>query len=284
MEKLKIIVCSHKESCYIRKAPPYYPLQVGKALHPELDLGFEADNNGDNISERNASWSELTALYWGWKNMTDAEYMGLCHYRRYLDIEMNASNIDDIMAGYDILVAENSVEWEYGINNRGLQLATSQEDFFIFLDTLLEIHPECKKEIIDYFYNSNRFVPFTIFVAKKDVYDDFCEFIFPVLFEVEKRILPRKYTRQKRVMGYFGEWLLGTYILCKHLKIKEIPWVMCGDDNHTVPHRLSTLRSWYRTLRMWNRKRKWVPITEVIVPSDVLNGLKSDGIKLHVLK
>ena len=61
--------------------PAYLPLHVGTALHPDVLPGIQGDDEGDNISRLNASYSELTALYWMWKNC-DADYKGLVHYRR----------------------------------------------------------------------------------------------------------------------------------------------------------------------------------------------------------
>ena len=42
------------------------------------------DNSGQNISDKNACYCEITALYWAWKNL-DARYLGLVHYRRYFE-------------------------------------------------------------------------------------------------------------------------------------------------------------------------------------------------------
>ena len=84
--RIKILVACHKADPNIRQDDIYMPIQVGKALHPELDLGFQCDNTGDNISEKNGSYCELTALYWAWKNLKDVDYIGLCHYRRYFDL------------------------------------------------------------------------------------------------------------------------------------------------------------------------------------------------------
>ena len=53
--RIKILVACHKADPNIRHDDIYMPIQVGKALHPELDLGFQCDNTGDNISEKNGS-------------------------------------------------------------------------------------------------------------------------------------------------------------------------------------------------------------------------------------
>lgn len=47
-----------------------------------LDLGYQKDNEGDNISAKNPYYCELTGIYYAWKNIP-AEYLGLVHYRRY---------------------------------------------------------------------------------------------------------------------------------------------------------------------------------------------------------
>ena len=49
--------------------PMYIPVQVGSALNPPLP--YIGDDTGDNISERNPYFCELTGLYWAWKNLDD---------------------------------------------------------------------------------------------------------------------------------------------------------------------------------------------------------------------
>ena len=86
----------------------YIPLQVGAALHNSL--GYHSDNTGDNISERNPYYSELTGLYWLYKNDSDCDITGLCHYRRYFINERNEvllkEDIEHILNEYDIIVSE----------------------------------------------------------------------------------------------------------------------------------------------------------------------------------
>ena len=58
----------------------YLPVQMGHAIHPAI--GYIGDDTGENISERNANFCELTGLYWAAHNI-DSDYIGIVHYRRY---------------------------------------------------------------------------------------------------------------------------------------------------------------------------------------------------------
>lgn len=285
MDKIKVLVCAHKQDSNTRNGGIYQAIQVGKALHPELDMGYLNDNVGDNISEKNPYWSEFTALYWGWKNLKDVEYAGLCHYRRYFGIDITEDNIDKLMEGYDMITINQTFKM-YSKNSRPEKLMkmTSYEDYYLYMDSLLSIYPQYKQKIIDYFYNSRLSVPFTMFIAKKELYDEFCAFIFPILFDLEKRIKPHGYTRQKRAMGYFGEFSLGLFILCKGLKIREVPLDMCGVIRKGTKRLslFSAYQFWVR--RLWDIMTFVVKSpTDIIVPEEVKAGFKQDGIQLKAL-
>ena len=83
MEKeIKILVCAHREAAL----PPhkyFYPIQVGAAL-TNTRFYHAQDNTGDNISDKNPHFCELTAHYWAWKNIR-CDIIGLNHYRRFFD-------------------------------------------------------------------------------------------------------------------------------------------------------------------------------------------------------
>jgi hypothetical protein len=81
---IKILVAHHKQGQIIEN-DVYFPIQVGKELS-SFDLGIQGDNIGDNISCLNPIYCEMTAAYWGWKNI-QADYVGLCHYRRYFTFD-----------------------------------------------------------------------------------------------------------------------------------------------------------------------------------------------------
>lgn len=82
-----ILVCAHKLDKCIRNDGVYSAIQVGADLHPDVDFGFLKDNTGENVSKRNPQWSELTALYWGWKNLKNIEYVGLCYFQSKSDFQ-----------------------------------------------------------------------------------------------------------------------------------------------------------------------------------------------------
>ena len=82
--KVQIFAMTHK-AFVPPQDPMYVPLQVGRACHEPL--GYAADHTGDSISALNAYYSELTGVYWLWKNYRDTDAVGICHYRRYFIAE-----------------------------------------------------------------------------------------------------------------------------------------------------------------------------------------------------
>ena len=93
---IKILIAAHKQ-CKLPSDTIYLPVQVGKALHPDLTLtGYQPDNEGENISNKNPYLCELTAIYWAWKNMK-ADYVGLVHYRRHLCLKRKNSSWNSIL-------------------------------------------------------------------------------------------------------------------------------------------------------------------------------------------
>ena len=282
-KRLKVLVICHKMDDNTRTQSPYFPIQVGAELHPELDLGFQKDNVGDNISSRNANWCELTGIYWGWKNIKDVDYIGVCHYRRYFDIKMDVDSISHYLNKCDIIVADGGKMVDRSSRARNLMWMTSQEDTYLFIDTLLSMYPKFKDSIYKYFYDSRFSYPFTMFITRKELYDDYCNFIFPVLFTVEKKLKNHDYTRLKRTIGYFGEWSLGLYVLCMKKKACPVPVVQLG----VIGGNCSKLKQYVKCLR-----NKFLSLAisslnpippKIIVPEAVKVGLKADGIELEVL-
>ena len=280
MQKLKIIVCTHKADSRIRNYAPYVPVHAGKALHPKMDLGFIGDDTGDNISEKNPLYSEWSVIYWAWKNYNDAEYIGFNHYRRYFKINITKDNVETIMGKAD-LIAMKRINKSRCFRIDDLSRMTSQEDTYLFFDSVLSIHPDCKEALLRYIYNSTEYFFYSMFIMKRELFDEYCNFIFPVLFDLEKRIKPHGYSRQQRALGYFGETSLGLFIYYKNLKVKEVE--ISGTDELTD----SKAKIIFRNFRNWINRLLEAPIsipTDIIVPEFIKIGLKNDNIELRKLK
>lgn len=280
MEKLKIFVCAHKADSRIRNNVPYVPIHGGKAVHPDLDLGFGGDNTGDNISEKNPMYSEWSVIYWMWKNCKDAEYIGLNHYRRYFELDITSDNVDKVLAGVDLVAVWNKNSSKCSLL-QGLANVTSWEDAYLFADSILSVHPDSKEALLKYLYNSTDSFPYSMFIMRRELFDDYCNFMFPVLFDLERRIKPHGYSRQQRALGYFGEFSLGLFVLYKNLKVKNGGLVSFDKPKEGKMRRVL---KFFRNVFFYWIPEMLVPVPKNIsVPESIKVGLKNDGITLKSL-
>lgn len=83
-KKVRIFVAMHKD--FITPAAEIFEtVQCGCDYNKRI-VCDHFDNCGENISNKNKNYCELTALYAVWKNgkTDDCDFVGLMHYRRYL--------------------------------------------------------------------------------------------------------------------------------------------------------------------------------------------------------
>ena len=74
------------------------------------------------------------------------------------------------------------------------------------------MYPECEKvfsKILKqkYFYNYN------IILARKEVLEEYCRWLFPLLERVEELSIPKGLDRSDRYIGYIGETLETLYFM-----------------------------------------------------------------------
>lgn len=211
----------------------YIPLHVGRAL--SFDLGYLADNTGDNISNRNASFSELTGVYWVWKNESLADYVGICHYRRYLINKsgkiFSESELIDILQEYDLITSKR-LQYDYTYYE-GYAQAHNINDLIKTGEVIQELYPE-------YYEHFNRLVHAkesyfgNIMVASKSLFDAYAKWLFTILLEVEKRIDISSYDDyHKRVFGFISEFLLLVWVEANQLKPYECMVGMSAEKTET---------------------------------------------------
>ncbi|MDR2496367.1 MAG: DUF4422 domain-containing protein [Tannerellaceae bacterium] len=250
MPQVKILVCSHKED-FVRSDDMHMPVQGGKAI-AKVDLGIQGDNTGENISEKNPYYSEMTVLYWAWKNLKDVDYIGLCHYRRYFKFSslpfrsiMIASvdqfqrmknttfNLSKHLGKYDIILAKPFI-YPYSLDVN-FSIEHYSDDYRLLKKVVLGLFPDYYPSFIHVMEENNKFYGCNMFIAKWDILDNYCKWVFAVLVEVEKLNDYSKYsTYQARVLGAMGERLLQVYVHKHKLKFKTYPIVML-DEQLSLP-------------------------------------------------
>jgi len=276
MSNVKILVCCHKEAALTSKDDIYLPIQVGRALSNEK-LDMIGDDTGDNISEKNRSYCELTGLYWAWKNLNKVDYIGLCHYRRHFDIA-NIS-LEKTLKKYDIILVKPVVLTFNNLDN--IIMATTQEDTYILINIIYTHFPKYKKAALDYLYNSNQWVPYNMFITSYSYFEDYSKWLFDVLSIFETQIKLSEYTRLQRIFGYMGEILLPIYCIANHLKINYIDLAEHRRKNikqriiHFIRHSTLVLRN-----NIYFKLFSPFKIKQITIPAATLNGLKNNNIMI----
>lgn len=189
------------------------PVQGGSVLS-DKKIGSFGDDLGENISEKNRSYSELTVTYWAWKNC-NSEYKGICHYRRYLDLSDDdylnvfGSDVDVVLPFPYLCRGDASFQWKRYI---------SEKDMNFFFSTLkFEEKNAALKALSDtYIYNHN------LLIAKREIYDDYCSWLFKTLFNAESYFVSRDRELMPRLMGYLGEILTDIYFIVRRNELKIV--------------------------------------------------------------
>ena len=276
---LKIFVVYYKPAPLI-KTEIFEPIQGGRAISNSpsragtftldeinwLKNNMIGDDTGENISELNRYFAEITALYWIYKN-TSTPFVGMFQYRRYLSLNNNAN--------YPMLEFPSMRFRHLGINHlngfskeflHNLELEKKYIlPWFITHDILvsepikLNAYEQYKKEhvisdldkaldIINKKYphmydfaiktlNSDEgFYPTNMFVTKREILNDYASWLFSILlplYEDIKDDLKTRDTEQKLALAYLSERLFTVYFRYQQqhsgLRIKEFPFALASN-------------------------------------------------------
>lgn len=231
MKDVKILVATHKKYFFPPDGDLYFPIMVG-VDEGNKNYGYLADNTGSNISFKHRYYSDLSSIYWGWKNL-DNDYLGFCHYRRYFISSkrkgslnkkfryiIDRKEISDLLEEADVVVPTKrkyfieTIESHYSHSHNGKDLEIAKK-------VVEEISPDYYPFFIKVLKSRSAHI-FNIFIMKKDKLDSYCNFVFPILFELENRVNFDSYDLyESRVCGYIAEFLLDTWIYKNKIKYVE---------------------------------------------------------------
>ena len=231
MKDIRIIVATHKKY-NMPTDDMYLPVHVGG--EGKDDIGYVKDNTGDNISKKNPFFCELTGLYWAYKNLNN-DYIGLAHYRRHFtdklfrskDVSKNIVNViskekvDKILQTTDVILPKKRnyfIENLYDHYKHTMYVEPLDETRKI----IEEKYPEYLKEF-DSLKKRKSAHMFNMFIMKKEILNDYCDWLFDILFELDKRIDDSKYDSfHARFYGRVSELLLDVYLRTNNIKYKEL--------------------------------------------------------------
>lgn len=230
---IKILVATHK-AYWMPEDDVYLPLHVGR--EGKQDLGFLGDNTGDNISLKNPNFCELTALYWAWKNL-QCDYIGLCHYRRYFcrgkhnsniyskynDI-LNKTDYERLLQKYDVILPQKRnyyietvrSQYEHGHYKRDL------DEVEKIINEIFPSYTNSFKKVMD----SRKLFILNMFVMNRQLFNEYCLWLFTILFTLENRIDISSYDQyQSRIYGFLSERLFNVWLDKNQLRITTVPVV-----------------------------------------------------------
>lgn len=222
-----IYIATHKKF-NVPNLNGYCALQVG--AEGKEKYGYLRDNIGNHISGKNANYCELTGLYWIWKN-TDDSYKGLVHYRRYFGRNNLSNKISDICSYEYLLNCLKSVDIvlpyvEYFKQNakEEILLHCCTEEIFDKLRQIIETKYPDYIETYDRYFNENKASLFNMLFCKREIFDAYCEWMFSILFVLEKQVdLAKLNTYQQRLYGFLSERLLNVWVIKNKLVVKHLP-------------------------------------------------------------
>lgn len=226
---MKIYIATHKEF-----VPPveeiYVPLLVGankniNNVSQGLVGEYLKDNVGDHISNKNPNYCELTGLYWMWKN-EKVETIGLVHYRRYFTKffgkkVLNEKEIINLLRGVDIILPQpyyfrKDTVWSDYVSRH------SDEELILCKKILEEQYPDYV-DTFDKVFAARKFYTFNMFVTSKELFDQYCEWLFDILIQIENEIdISDRDNYNQRMYGFLSERLFNVWIMKKNLAVKEV--------------------------------------------------------------
>lgn len=257
IQSMKIYVFHYKNGTVLETDSIYQPIMAGNAILSD-NMTITGDDTGENISVKNPYYSELTGIYWVWKN-TKQDITGSCHYRRFFTAQpepflyklkrifyypaalykkrygliytentdlfvpkiLNQQELNDLLNQYDAILPQ-ARKLKYTVETH-YRRYHDLNDLNLLETILTEKYPE----YLDAFHDvlqGKRLYANNMFVLRDKHFQEFMTWWFDLLFEFERRIDLNNYTDyQKRILGFMAERLLTVWFKKRQLNSIELP-------------------------------------------------------------
>jgi len=254
-----IFVFHYKPGPVFPKNTGYVPVWAGKNFSTE-ETNLVGDDTGDHISYKNNYYSELTGIYWVWKNW-NCDIVGTSHYRRFFtlypipfsekirrlgycliglkrkryglvytsnmnywgDKLLTCNEAEELLKDYDAILPQPR-KLKYSIEKH-FERYHHFNDLQLLRTIVAELYPEFL-DSLDEMKKQNRLYANNMLILKWGQFDELCNWLFTILFEFEKRVSLENYIGyQERIFGFLSERLITLWFFHHKLKVKELPLV-----------------------------------------------------------
>lgn len=326
---VKILIAYHKPAVLL-KDDCLTPIHVGRALATESskdgDMSEEdykwmlenmiGDDTGENISHLNREFSEVTAIYWAWKNydkLGDPDYIGFMHYRRLfilnnnyvknkkadfcnmirydrldknykINLGLNIDNILKILSMNKCIVCSNTVDST--IHQYYSNFDFIEQNYNRFCKEIKEYRIDILSHIEKYLNNNQHFWS-NMFIVPKEIFFDYCEFIFSFLLHFKSKIkFYNPSTFEKRTMGYIAEILTGIYFTYIKLnkKIELISYPLYFIENTDLEHDIKPAFNDKNITVCFSSDNNYAPYLAVTIKSLIENSNKNNNYDILILE
>lgn len=240
MIKAAVFVAYHKDYEIVEN-DVVIPIQAGRALHPKYGENLETkmigDNTGDNISEKNMQYCELTAMYWVWKNVRNLDVVGFMHYHRFFNnighdeicgaddklckLGLTQKQMSRLFSTYDIVIPI-----PYNMNMTGYEYYSQwhyREDMDIAINYIRRNYPEMSAAVDEALFNTHYRYFANLMIMKREIFDEYAKWLFDILFAIENDIGPKQdkilsveanptVEYQQRAPGFLAEILFDVWL------------------------------------------------------------------------
>lgn len=245
-QPIRILVTSHKD-VDVPDALLLQPIQVGPGQKHEHTrfTNMLHDDMGENISEKNPMYCEMTTQYWAWKNIHDAEYVGFAHYRRYFNFTDTVYKENPFGEVMDTFIDKDTIK-KYGLDDESIRkciegydlITTGVKDIRKFpgdadtpleqyhaapllhprdIDTIaslvVEKHPEYAEDVHTFLHGHEQCFC-NMYIMRKPIFDAYASWVFPLIDEWCSRHDMTQYSKEAlRTPGHLTERLFNIWRL-----------------------------------------------------------------------
>lgn len=232
---------------------PTHTLIAKGDYRPPAGIDHVRDDAGKQIAQKGMRWSEVTAMYWVWKNAERSRYVSFPHYRRHFwavagnrfavedkfFVEPNSENLANLTSATNVDAMVNAMRVADAVVPVPARFALSLRDQYcrhhaaenweVFVAHLAELGSEFRDALP--WLNVCRFMHlYHMFVLRWEDFDEYMSMLTQLLERMDPDIVCPSEGYQARVPAYLTERFFNFYLHVKRMRTICVPVCLLEKD------------------------------------------------------